>query len=346
MLNKKSTSKAKKRKSAHSEEQHVDRRRKCTESSVEDSKDEQADPELEKPGSNTEEGGLDLSVPFKPISAYVTDRCEMLDQCFRVLGETKLQTMLPDELKSCSLDEIKKLCLEQLEQLPQSSLLLILQGEEQTVSSGEEGGGKTGAADSQQDNNVDSTSSLKESAEVEDLKQAEAGGSEESDVLSINADTCDSDIEGHKDEPSEKTEEATGAVEVAALATTGPVPAQTAVATTGLISAQTAAPVAEEPAADRPSEPKKELQKDIDKSVSEILASAPNPDEVKTLVVAPLSVAPEEPLTTMRVPAQSAPGPAPGLSQPSTQQLELLELEMRARAIKALMKANDVKKWA
>lgn len=30
--------------------------------------------------------------------------------------------------------------------------------------------------------------------------------------------------------------------------------------------------------------------------------------------------------------------------QPSAQQLELLELEMRARAIKALMKAGDVKK--
>ena len=46
-----------------------------------------------------EEGGLDLSVPFQPISAYVTDRQEMLDQCFHVLGERKLQKMLPDELK-------------------------------------------------------------------------------------------------------------------------------------------------------------------------------------------------------------------------------------------------------
>lgn len=64
-----------------------------------DSKDEQADLELIEPGSDVEEGGLDLSVPFKPISAYVTDRHEMLDQCFHVLGESKLQKMLPDELK-------------------------------------------------------------------------------------------------------------------------------------------------------------------------------------------------------------------------------------------------------
>lgn len=36
--------------------------------------------------------------------------------------------------------------------------------------------------------------------------------------------------------------------------------------------------------------------------------------------------------------------PPPEDVQPSAQQLELLELEMRARAIKALMKAGDIKK--
>ncbi|XP_010886263.2 caspase activity and apoptosis inhibitor 1 isoform X1 [Esox lucius] len=352
MLNKKSTSREKKRKNAHSEEQHVDRRRKCTESSVEDSKCEHADQELDEPGSNTEEGGLDLSVPFKPISAYVTDRREMLDQCFRVLGESKLQTMLPDELKSCSLDEIKTLCQEQLEQLSQSHLLQILEGRELTGSSGEEGRKKTGSIDSQQDNNVDSTSSLKESPEVEDLKQAdchvtlsaEGGVSEESDVLSINADTYDSDIEGHKDEPPEKAEEAARAAEATAAA--GVFPARTGVPA----ASEPAADKPSEPAADKPSEPKKELQKDIDRSVSEILALAttPNPEEAETRTFPPLSAAPEVPLLLMSVPAPSAPvpSPAPGLSQPSAQQLELLELEMRARAIKALMKANDVKKRA
>lgn len=38
--------------------------------------------------------------------------------------------------------------------------------------------------------------------------------------------------------------------------------------------------------------------------------------------------------------------PPPEDVQPSAQQLELLELEMRARAIKALMKAGDIKKPA
>ncbi|CAB1351891.1 unnamed protein product [Coregonus sp. 'balchen'] len=371
MLRKKSTSREKKRKSSHSEEQHVHRRRRCTESSVEDSKDEQADLELDEPGSDVEEGGLDLSVPFQPISAYVADRHEMLDQCFHVLGESKLQKMLPDELKNCSLDEIKTLCWEQLEQLSQSHLLQILEGEELTGSSGEEGDKKNAATDSQQDNNVDSTSSLKESVEVEDIKQ-EGGVSEESDVLSINADTYDSDIEGHKDEPSEKTEEAAGTMDVVAGATSDPGPSATP------------APADGKPVADKPPEPKKELQKDIDKSVSEILAlastpnqeeilalastpnqeeilalastpnqeeilalaSTPNQEDTKKLMALPLAAAPEAPLLVTRLPAQSAPVPglAPAPSQPSAQQLELLELEMRARAIKALMKANDVKK--
>ncbi|XP_024260898.2 caspase activity and apoptosis inhibitor 1 [Oncorhynchus tshawytscha] len=332
MLRKKSTSREKKRKSSHTEEQHVDRRRRCTESSVEDSKEEQADLELIEPGSDVEEGGLDLSVPFKPISAYVADRHEMLDQCFHVLGENKLQKMLPDELKSCNLDEIKTLCREQLEQLSQSHLLQILEGEELTGSS--EGDRENGATDSQQDNNVDSTSSLKESVEVE-IKQ-EGGGSEESDVLSINADTYDSDIEGHKDEPSEKTEEAARTPEVVAGETSNPGPSATF------------APADGKPSADKPPEPKKELQKDIDKSVSEILALASTPDQedTKKTMAPPLAAAPEAPLLVTRLPAQSAPVPGltPAPSQPSAQQLELLELEMRARAIKALMKANDVKK--
>ncbi|KAL0970497.1 hypothetical protein UPYG_G00242840 [Umbra pygmaea] len=322
-------SREKKRKNTHSEEQHVDRRRRCTEASLEGPKDEQEGQQLDEPGSDVEEGGLDLSVSFKPISAYVADRQEMLDQCFRVLGESKLQKMLPDELKSCSLEEIKTLCWEQLEQLSQSNLLQILEGEELTGSSGEEEGKRNGAIESQQDNNVDSTSSLKEIPDVEDLKQE--GGSEESDVLSINADTYDSDIEGHKDEPSDKAEDAAGAVGTVSGATFDPTP--------------TPVPVIEKPAVDKPAEPKKELQKDIDKSVSEILAlaSTTNLEEAEKLMVPPLSAA-SVPSLAPRLPAQSAPGP--GLSQPSAQQLELLELEMRARAIKALMKANDVKKRA
>lgn len=58
-----------------------------------------ADAELDRIGSDVEDGGLDLSLSFRPIGAYVEDKREMLDQCFRVLGEKKLRKMLPDELK-------------------------------------------------------------------------------------------------------------------------------------------------------------------------------------------------------------------------------------------------------
>ncbi len=89
---------------------------------------------------------------------------------------------------------------------------------------------------------------------------------------------------------------------------------------------------AEEPAlgdeaVSQPDEPKSELQHDIDRSVSEIL-SPPSGSEHIDLREASLEK-PAAPETE---------------KQPSTQQLELLELEMRARAIKALMKASEIKK--
>lgn len=55
--------------------------------------------ELKEEPSDIEEGGLDLTVPFKPISDYLSNRQEMLEQCFHVLGQNKLKKMLPDELK-------------------------------------------------------------------------------------------------------------------------------------------------------------------------------------------------------------------------------------------------------
>uniref|UniRef100_A0A8C8E4F2 Caspase activity and apoptosis inhibitor 1 n=1 Tax=Otus sunia TaxID=257818 RepID=A0A8C8E4F2_9STRI len=54
--------------------------------------------ETEQP-SDIEEGGLDLSVSLKPVSFYIADKKEMLQQCFCVIGEKKLQKMLPDILK-------------------------------------------------------------------------------------------------------------------------------------------------------------------------------------------------------------------------------------------------------
>uniref|UniRef100_G1KU19 Caspase activity and apoptosis inhibitor 1 n=1 Tax=Anolis carolinensis TaxID=28377 RepID=G1KU19_ANOCA len=200
----------------------------------------------------------------------------MLQQCFYIIGEKKLQKMLPDILKNCSIEEIKKLCLDQLELMSEKKLLKILEGKEYMPNR---------KYDVQQDNSIDSTSSLKEDNKLEglDLKQ---GKGEDSDVLSINADAYDSDIEG----PCNEEE-------------TPDVPERTVRSGDGPID---------------------DLQKDIEKSVNEILGLAQSsPKETKAAALA---------------------APPADDVQPSAQQLELLELEMRARAIKALMKAGDAKK--
>ncbi|XP_019410826.1 PREDICTED: caspase activity and apoptosis inhibitor 1 [Crocodylus porosus] len=239
--------------------------------------------------SDIEEGGLDLTVALKPVSFYIADKKEMLQQCFCVIGEKKLQKMLPDILKNCSMEEIKRLCLEQLELLSEKKLLKILEGENGTDSDTDEDADeadKTGVESlSQQDNSIDSTSYLKEDNKLEGLESKQAKG-EDSDVLSINADAYDSDIEGPCND-----EESPHVPESAVRSGAGQID---------------------------------DLQKDIEKSVNEILGLAESsPKESKT---ASLAVPPSEDV------------------QPSAQQLELLELEMRARAIKALMKAGDVKK--
>ncbi|XP_060221851.1 caspase activity and apoptosis inhibitor 1 isoform X3 [Meriones unguiculatus] len=79
--------------------------------------------------SDVEEGGLDLTVSLKPVSFYISDKKEMLQQCFCIIGEKKLQKMLPDVLKNCSVEEIKKLCQEQLELLSEKKILKILEGD-------------------------------------------------------------------------------------------------------------------------------------------------------------------------------------------------------------------------
>ncbi|CAL9694934.1 unnamed protein product [Knipowitschia caucasica] len=320
MLKKKTSSGEKKRKHSAPEDRQEGRKKRSAEASVEESKDDLADAELDRIGSDIEEGGLDLTVDFQPIIAFVSDKKEMLQQSFRVLGEKKLRKMLPDEFKDFSIDEVQKLCWEQLEDLSEKNLLQVLTGEELTSSTE----ATQESVESQQDNIVDSTSFPQDVAKSEETKEV---SSEESDVLSINADVDDSDIEAPKVEPSVKTTDA-ASNQVSANKESDPA---------------RPAPVSEQPLAVAPShKPKKDIQSDIDKSVSEILAfsvaaSPPPPPPSLPLSLPPPSVD-QTPETSA---VQSAPASVPGaVCQPSIQQLELLELEMRARAIKALMKAG------
>uniref|UniRef100_A0A1A7YP42 Caspase activity and apoptosis inhibitor 1 n=1 Tax=Iconisemion striatum TaxID=60296 RepID=A0A1A7YP42_9TELE len=311
MLKKKQSSSEKKRKHSKSEERQESHKRRSSELHLEDSKDELADPELDRIGSDIEEGGLDLSIPFQPITAYVGDKKEMLEQCFRVLGEKKLQKMLPDELKDCGLEEIKSLCWDQLVPISETNLSQILAGEELPTRNGSEG-----ASESQQDNNVDSTSCIKETSKADEPKQDGGGSGEESDVLSINADTYDSDIEGPKEEQAVRSADVAVKVDDSGGERSDPA-------------------VKPEPA--QKPETKKDIQSDIDRSVCEILAlSSSSTKEAKE----PSGKPPPADVES----SVGSETPSGSVCQPSIQQLELLELEMRARAIKALMKAGDKKK--
>ncbi|XP_069783300.1 caspase activity and apoptosis inhibitor 1 isoform X3 [Narcine bancroftii] len=290
----KRSGKDKKRKRSHGEENHGERKRLNSDSSVVEAGKIASEKETINEPSDLEEGGLDLSIVLKPISSYISDRKEMLEQCFRVIGEKKLQKMLPDILKqSCSVEEIKSLCLEQLTLLSDKKLLQIIEGDDLGSSDTEEEtleGDKCKKkleAESQQDNNIDSTSSYKECSEqAPELTQGGASG-DESDALSINAEAYDSDIEQNCNEQEESTD----------------------------VTLQKCTPthVGVED----------EIQKDIEKSVNEILGLSGS--------------------ATGKNQSDATPNADGDGLQPSAQQLELLELEMRARAIKALMKAGDVK---
>lgn len=76
---------------------------------------------------------------------------------------------------------------------------------------------------------------------------------------------------------------------------------------------------------------RRDIQSDIDESVSQILTLSGKGGG-----------GPEEPGGVLpQTDEASSPSSSPAACPPSVQQLELLELEMRARAIKALMKANS-----
>uniref|UniRef100_A0AAY4AQ08 Uncharacterized protein n=1 Tax=Denticeps clupeoides TaxID=299321 RepID=A0AAY4AQ08_9TELE len=224
----------------------------------------------------------------------------MLRQCFSVLGENNIRKMLPEELKVCTTEEIKKLCWAQLEQISEKTLMQIFEGKHLITNSNLKIVFPLGSAITycicylafafRQDHAVNTTASVKENCDMEDLKQGSSG--EESDILSITADLVDSDIEVHKDDK--------------AVVSTGPTASQP------------------------------ELHWDIDRSVCEIL----------TLDVNAQAVLPQRPDYTEKLETTSHSDQLVPrvVVQPSAQQLELLELEMRARAIKALMNANDCKK--
>ncbi|GCB86187.1 hypothetical protein scyTo_0026894 [Scyliorhinus torazame] len=107
---------------------------------------------------------------------------------------------------------MKALCLEQLTLLSDKKLLQIIEGDYFGSSDTEEEVGENDRykkkldTQSQQDNNVDSTSSYTECNEEEEPELKQGGGSgDESDALSINAEAYDSDIEQNCNDRDDST---------------------------------------------------------------------------------------------------------------------------------------------
>ena len=88
--------------------------------------------------SDVEENGLNLSFPLYPLSHYVKDRQNLCDILFRIVKGTKLLAMLPDILKEIPIEELKQKCLLHLEVMSSKRINHILLGEAMQSSSGTE----------------------------------------------------------------------------------------------------------------------------------------------------------------------------------------------------------------
>lgn len=88
--------------------------------------------------SDVEKDGLNLEVELYPLSYYVKDRQNLCAILFRIVKKAKLVAMLPDILKEMPLDELKQKCLSHLEVMSSKRINHILLGEAMESSSGTE----------------------------------------------------------------------------------------------------------------------------------------------------------------------------------------------------------------
>ncbi|XP_033101328.1 uncharacterized protein LOC117104568 isoform X2 [Anneissia japonica] len=85
-----------------------------------------------------EDSDVDIDKELKPIGDYINNRELMLEHVFKSVKEHKLQSLLPDILKDIGMDELKIQCCHQLEGMSKKRIRHILAGEEMDSSSGTE----------------------------------------------------------------------------------------------------------------------------------------------------------------------------------------------------------------
>ncbi|XP_023336267.1 trichohyalin [Eurytemora carolleeae] len=107
--------------------------------------------------SDSDGSDMDLDKEIFPISHYINDRDEMINQVFKTINGSKLRSMLPPALVDLDEDDIKTICLDQLIGMSKRRLQHVLAGQEMLESSGSdsdsegENGSKPGDSDSGED---------------------------------------------------------------------------------------------------------------------------------------------------------------------------------------------------
>lgn len=69
----------------------------------------------------------DSLLPHRSLINFVDDRSKLLDEVFSIFSEEEISNMLPDILKGIKLDEVQKLCYEQLKAMEVTAITEIIQ---------------------------------------------------------------------------------------------------------------------------------------------------------------------------------------------------------------------------
>lgn len=282
-----------------------------------------------------EEGGTDLDVELPTMTSLVHDRPQLLEQSLRAVGDKQTRRILPPRLSACTLEEVKALCLEQLMLMSDKQIHQVLQGEPVGSDSEEDKMGATTKDGTEQCENrqnsqcMDTTSAAsvtctQPGAEPDDEATAVATtdgaiSCAESDALSLVAagslseDEMENDgkkeQEGDKRKVEEEEEEGEQRVKGAPLSPHG------STGSRGL------------PDSHAPHSLPAILHQTLDALLSDPLPSSP----------ASSSPSSSPRCSSVEGVAAGKATPVPGCGPAH----DILELELRARAIKSLMKANE-----
>ncbi|XP_035699925.1 caspase activity and apoptosis inhibitor 1-like isoform X1 [Branchiostoma floridae] len=286
---------------------------------------------------------MDLSLDLQSIGAYIKNRDQMLDEMFKTIKGEKLKSMLPEVMKKCTLEELRTLCLDQLEVMSKKRIQHILAGEEMTSSSDTD---DTTDEDDTRCSKREASSSMLESSAVvdstctptetqEDVDPGAAGelsgvtaksSGENTPALSLSPDHSELDnlfSENKHERGSVNIEEATTRDDNNKTATADQQYPSNAEETSDRLELKV------QPDNDiADCEGTENMQDDIDKTVNSIIGSS-SVDQPK----------PPAPQVTTE-------GGDDDVTVPTKTQMEILELELRARAIKALMKQQEQRERA